>query len=275
MLVGATDGTNTWSVSQADLLCKFFAVDLKGTYPDMGIGCTNLKQIELNSGSTDQIQTIAYSTAEQDLSAFNAVTWIDGETTLTLSTALPATSTIAAATDMFQARLIRGNLIATTMPSSSIKAIAKNDLNIAAGQRFQLLKEDGTEVTKVGTGEGQYYKDGSDTSPLLTDIRGGTATGPVKRTIKNLSSNKTLSGIKMTITSVTENASSYIKFSLTNDVNTAKTIAADAATPETPLSIGDLSPGATIDFYFWVDAPSTAAVGTYEFKYNFYWITGE
>jgi len=289
MLVGATDGQNTWNVSQADLLCKFFAVDLKGTYPDMGLGCTNLKKIELASGTaTDTIQTIAFSTQEEILDNWTAIDWTDVEkvTALTVSPALdpPPTSATVTADDMFQARLIRGNYISdTALSNASIKAIAKNDLNIGGGpgQRFQLLKEDGTEVETTGTGENKVYVDGSETAPLITDIRGGAETGPVRRRIQNLSTTKKLQNIKLTVRSdpSTPNASSYVYFSTSDVFTNAATRASDAATPEVPLDLGTLETKGTagdyIDFYFWVKAPAGATVGTYKFIYEFYWITGE
>jgi len=82
LLLGASNGTETWSFSSFSMRANYFAVDLKptnfGGYPLYTIGCTNLKRIEINAG-VEKIYSIAHSTAEEDLTQINTVERFDGE----------------------------------------------------------------------------------------------------------------------------------------------------------------------------------------------------
>jgi hypothetical protein len=285
ILFGASNGRAIWKVLWFKIQAKYFAVDLKptalfGGYPLFNIGCTNLKKIEFDTmDPANKIYAIGHSTEEKDLTQFNAISWIDSEGVLDVPDLEDGVSEFSAeATDMFQARLIRANVL--EYPTSPIiKAIAKNDFAIYAGRRFKLTDATGKEIDTTGTGEEQRYVDGSAAAPIITDIRGDTdaygntiPTGPVERRVHAIGG-LTLKDVKILIKSVTAGAATYIKFSTSDDYATARTIDFDAN--QAPLELGNINSGYYATFYFWVDADAAARVGTYEFEYQFYWITEE
>jgi hypothetical protein len=283
IILGSTDLLNTWEVYSFKVEARFFGVDLKGTYPDMGIGCTNLKSAKFSTGGPE-IYSISYSAEETELTA--ATGWRDAKVALTVSFT-PDKTEATISNDVFQARLLKANVIIEPA-SPSIAAIAKNDLNRGGGpgQRFQLLDENGYEIPIKGEGENKYYEDGTETAPIITDIRGdAAATGSgenekgLKRTIKNLDPTTDLTNMQILIRRADgqpEKTAEYIKFLDTDNVAYARTISRDKYPPDSPLTLGLIPKyGGTKDFYLWVDAPEGAPVQPYKFIYEFYWVTGE